>query len=927
MNKKIIFLLLFFLSAGLFFKLPSAFASTFTSTSVRLDHSTANAALSGTVCAQPSSADDGTENKVIITFPSNFTISANASNWTTDTNNLPSGANLWPSIGITATNVSGQSVTFSSADLTLNALYCFNFTGSSSTTGNTGNDKIGTVTTKNSSNTTIDSTTYAVSILASNQIGISATVPPTMTYLPISIESTTNGDNFPQNSTLNYKITYGSLATVAFPLTIQAQWSQGTIAGSPAPSVDIVDYAVGSASEGYDSTPAIVDTVNDTITWTIPSFPGNTLNKTVTFSLKTNNSYAGYSSVSFDVSARAISDSTITPDKTVTKKYLYNSSFEPTPTPTSAPTSNTTAANTGTVTGVTPTPTPTSTAKAPSFSAITVDSLSQSQAQIAIDTNSNSTFTIKYGTTPTSLAQNIISLTSLTENSITLPDLLPDTNYYFKVVAKDASGETTNSDTFVFKTAAISETPIIDQQSLLATSNNNILVNPANAGSPSGGQPTKNDSITIPKSSTLDIQFSLKKYIAVKSIQAIVESKVLGASTFFVQEAEASTNFANLVEISPGVYSGRLMSLPTPGAYTIYIRIIDYNGNIIKQKLADLTITPKLAVYNKTTKAGIENAKALLYLYNEGTRTYEVISPQLLPISNPLFSQVSGEYNIVLPYGKYRAEISAIGYKNQTIEFAIAPDGGYPTIYLTPNSNILSVVQYYWSTLSDALISSQIYFQQLAQSSRLFNLSTVVAVIFLLGTTILSISARTHIAIPYIPYFLYFKLILLFKKGKARIIFGEVIDEKTEIPISRANVFLSSPDGKRVLVALKTNKLGEFYYKNSKGLNYKISVIKEGYSAPEPWEFVNNKVKQIPTILKMEAQGKPHHSFLEIILLYAEDFLGMCVEFLIIFDLLVQTYFIFTFGIWKVAPFITITIINLILIITYLYKPRRIYTE
>jgi hypothetical protein len=313
----------------------------------------------------------------------------------------------------------------------------------------------------------------------------------------------------------------------------------------------------------------------------------------------------------------------------------------------------------------------------------------------------------------------------------------------------------------------------------------------------------------------------------------------------------------------------------------------------------------------------------LLYLYNEGTRTYEIISPQLLPISNPVFSQVSGEYDIVLPYGKYRADISAIGYKNQTIEFAIAQRGGYPTVYLIPSSSLMSITQYYLSTLSDALISSQMYFQQQAKSSRLFDLSTVGAVIFLISITILSISARTHISVIYLPYFLYFKLNLLFRRDKSRIIFGKVIDEKTETPISRANVYLSPPNGSHVLVSLLTNKLGEFYYDNSKGLDYKITVIKEGYSLPEPWDFVNDKVKQIPTVLKMEEKVKPHLPLLTILKLYTEDFLGMCMEALVLLGIIIQIYFVFTFGFIKVAPMILITLTNIMLIITFLYRPRE----
>src|ERR1035437_3765711 len=435
MNKKITFLLLFFLlSVGFLWKVPKTEASSFTNAYVRLSQQTANTLLSGTICAQPSAASAGTENVILINFPSDFSISNNINAWTTNVSRIPSGANPWPNISSHATAISGQAVTFSSTDLTTNALYCFNFSSSQSTTGDSGSDKTGILTTKNSSNATIDSTAYALAILDSNRVAVSATVPPDASYLPVSIESTTAGNNFPQNTTLNYKITYGLLTVGDFPLTIQAQWTQGTIADSPAPSADIVDYVIGSATSGYGGVSPVVDTVNNTITWTFDSFPGNTTNRTLNFQLRTNNYYTAGSNVSFDVSARAISEPTITPDQMVIQTCLYNVALEPTPTPTPTltptPAPNTTGASGGTKTGTTLTPTPSPTPKAPSFSAIVVGSLSQAQAQITVNTDSKSTFTVKYGTAQGLLSQNLTSLAPLTNNTIALPDLIPDTNYY-----------------------------------------------------------------------------------------------------------------------------------------------------------------------------------------------------------------------------------------------------------------------------------------------------------------------------------------------------------------------------------------------------------------------------------------------------------------------------------------------------------------
>jgi hypothetical protein len=934
MNKKITFLLLFFLSAGLFIKPPSAFATTFTSASVKLDHQTANAPLSGTICAQPSSAGHGTESKILIVFPSDFTISTNPSNWTTDINKLPSGATIWPTISSVATSVSGQTVTFSSSDLTADSLYCFNFTGNASTTGSTGDNKTGNIITRNSSNTIIDSTTYAVSILTNNQIGISATIPPYISDLPISIDSTTAGSNFPENTILDYQINYGSLTRGAFPLTIQAQWSQGTINGSPAPSVDILDYVIGSASNGYGSTPAVVDTVNRTITWTIDSFPGNTTNQTVTFELKTNDSYTGDKNVSFDVSARAISEPTVTPDQTVTQIYLYNASLAPTPTPTTAPLPTSTPApqaanaNTTTTTTVTPTTAPTEASPTPApapfaFSSVYIYSLSQSQAQIAVLTNKNSTSAVEYGISPSLLSQRVSSTTPLTETIITLPDLKSDTTYYFRTIATDSYGNSLKSDIFTFKTAVISETALIDQQSLIVTSNSNFLVNPeAQTGS---GTPQKN-AIVVPFSTNFEIQFSLSKQIPVKSIQAIVRSKnVLGDNTFSIPVAEASSNYVDLVETQPGIYTGRLKSLPKPGFYEVYVRIIDYNGNISEQKISNLTVTSRFMVYQKNTKTGIENAKVLLYLYNQKTRIYDLISPQTLPITNPAYALDDGTVELVLPPGKYKAEISAIGYRSTTKEFEITPVSiDYPTIYLQGQPfNVINFIQYLEKTFQDSISLNQQYLSDVSSSSRLFVLLESFGMLGFVLLSLLSFSAKTHVHFLYIPYFFAHKLRQFFHRNGSLIV-GKIIDKESEYPVSKAAVYLIDGKNNKLLAHLTTNKLGEFYFKKSNLAFLKISVIRKGFE-PSPFlEYSTQSLGQMPLTLAIEKDNAYKKSIFEAAGLSLENVFGAFMEFIMVFTVVLEFYFIAPLGILRVLPFLILSIFNVFLLILYLYKPRNL---
>jgi hypothetical protein len=149
-------------------------------TSVNLDRLKAATTTGGTVCAKPTTAS--TEASVQVTFPAGFTVNATAANWTTTTTNLPSGTSAWPGIG-TATAAVGQVVTFPSTDLTIGTTYCFNFNATTTLTNSVaGNDKLGTVATRDAALATIDSANYALSIVSDDQIVVNAIVPPSFSF-------------------------------------------------------------------------------------------------------------------------------------------------------------------------------------------------------------------------------------------------------------------------------------------------------------------------------------------------------------------------------------------------------------------------------------------------------------------------------------------------------------------------------------------------------------------------------------------------------------------------------------------------------------------------------------------------------------------------------------------------------------------------
>jgi hypothetical protein len=202
-----IFFLLGVIALPIFFS-ESAQAGNFQQVYVRLDRLKASTATGGTVCAKPQTA--GTEADVQVVFPSGFTVSSTASNWTVTTTNLPSGATAWVSIA-TATAASGQTVTFPSGDLVVGTLYCFNFSGTSTLTNTTaGNDKTGTITTRTSGPATIDSSGYALSLVSDDQIVVTATVPATFSF---SLSG--NTDTFSGNLSTTTTSTTGKTVTIA----------------------------------------------------------------------------------------------------------------------------------------------------------------------------------------------------------------------------------------------------------------------------------------------------------------------------------------------------------------------------------------------------------------------------------------------------------------------------------------------------------------------------------------------------------------------------------------------------------------------------------------------------------------------------------------------------------------------------------------
>ena len=156
---------------------------------LRLDRMKISEFTGGTVMLRTGSTGSETENDVQVTFPgtgtygaTSYGVNTTASNWIVNTSNLPAGCGAWPGIG-TATAVSGATVTFPSTNLSASTTYCFNFEINSNSTlrnpSGANPDLAGSIVTRTSTPTTIDTTNYATVSVSDDQVSVTATVPAT----------------------------------------------------------------------------------------------------------------------------------------------------------------------------------------------------------------------------------------------------------------------------------------------------------------------------------------------------------------------------------------------------------------------------------------------------------------------------------------------------------------------------------------------------------------------------------------------------------------------------------------------------------------------------------------------------------------------------------------------------------------------------
>ncbi len=766
-----------------------------------------------------------------------------------------------------------------------------------------------------------------------SDITINASVNPHPSDFQLSISSSpTSATTVNQFQNIVYTITYGSHVSYATPITITAFWDDGTIQGQSSPSVSIADYVIGSATNGYNNTPAVVDTVNKTITWTISSFPANTINQTVSFNLQTNDSYKGAQTVTFPTTARLTVSGTTVPDQSGTMTYQYNPAITPSPTPTPIPTVTPTPTQTSSPNPSTPlpqgsegqaeptvtlTPTPTEIPITPlTITNVSVETISPTNATIHVTTSVPSTMIIQYGTSPGLLHQTSGEVTGL-DQIITLANLEPNTRYYFRVIVKSGE-ETVTSEIFTFTTATTPATIQVDKTSLIVTSGSTLLYSVVvNADG------RLHETIVLPVNKPFQFTFSLAGNNDIKKVIAFVRNNnVLGVNTFDQQPPE---NNIKLFEIQPHVYQGLLTSSKIPGIYGLYIHVFDTKGNISEQQLFSIKVIRPLTILSQQTKKPIEHAQVTLYRLDIASRKFARITPQMFAIQNPSYSTLQGEVPFVLPQGKYQVVIDTFGYAEKKVAFTIGParDEDYPVTYLEKAGLSLETIRNsIGSIFGELSTATNTYAATIGNAKQFSLLICSLTVVLFVILSLLSLSFRFHTNIILLPWLLgYCAKRLLFKqKNKFH---GKVLDEDHSFPLGQAVITIIDADKNQIIYTMQTNPAGEFSFVPTDTAMYKIAIEKNGYEQHPFFAFSKESITSGMLLLpiKKEEQAISIGMYIS---QWLTELASLSLEIILITTFLLEILFGMYLGWIAIFPFLIISLFNFILLI--ITKHSRIST-
>ncbi len=889
--------------------------------SIRLSRQKANT-NPGQILVQFRTTENVVEDGIKLTVGQAWNISAVATDYTTSTTGLPSGTIALPGIA-TAQSVVGQTITFPADDLTVGITYGFYLTGgiASNPASGSGINYVWNLATLVAGTPSSDQD-IGVPVIANDQIVLTARVGAIAQDFSAIVSTTHTGIVSP-NNILSYTITYGSDYVDPTPLTLQFAWSLGTLEGGGTPTVPVFTYVDGSATQAYGATDPIIDTLNRTITWSMPSFPASTQNQTVTFQLQAAAIDTGTTLVNVPVSARIIAPVS-TPDSTITHQYQYTN-VTPTPTATPTPTVTPRPAQDDSQPTSTPAPTaplrqaqgdsqptPSPSVSMVTFRSITTTQISHDSLTLEILLSQAKPTELYYGTNPNDLSLQIISPTAKFLHSLEISRLLPATTYYFQVQTVDEVGKVIKSNIYQATTAQTNFELNAAQFITVVTSGGIVLFNQSDQ--------LDRFPLVIPQQTDYEVSLTFADDLPITQAKLLIRRQ----DEFSVGAIQSL--LVTLTETKPRTFNGKLLAgMPSDEQFVI-LQVEDSFGNLKQMSLFSLIVSAPLAVRSAETQQPIEHASLLLYRFDPNSKRYILLPAPTFLVTNPLYSLSAGQFSVVLPAGDYRAETTAYGYHSVTKDFTI---GGvnrslYPTIELSSSGwNIIEMIKYYYEAITFKLTNLAESFKEIRTSKVLFDTLSLLALSGLIGLAYLSFASRLNVSVRHLPKVISHRFWSLKNPHLLWSLQGVVVDQKHRA-VSRALITVVSHN-RQVITQFTSDVRGRFILRLSEPTML-LLVTAKGFIPFEQLVEETELTGFTQYIVTLNHSGEKIKLFHIIGGLFKVALEGFF-EMLLFLALLMEVVFIFHFGLMAVLPFMILTSVNLGMWLVHLYHEQTQITK
>ncbi len=660
----------------------------------------------------------------------------------------------------------------------------------------------------------------------SANLDIEARVPSRAEDILFDFKSSLTSQTVGAEQEITYTITYGSLLSYGTPMTIEAEWSLGTLPDSTLYSFNILSYVAGSATKDYwgESTPT-VDLVNRKIRWVVTRFPPNTIGKTLSFKLKTPGIYVTDKNVNLSVRARLV-------ERDTSKDWinLYH----------------------------TYSPTEFIRSELKGLHILTADirRITDSSFSIFLVTTEPTTAVLYYGLSPDNLDQTISDTTLSDQRLFTVDGLLPSTTYYFRILVENAKGiQRKTPEIFQVTTSSTSLLSLLDADRVVISSRGVLL-----SGTNGLGAGT---AVVVPEHVVLDIFLPFKTSIPKDVSLSFTARNVLGITT----DLDPITPGQNVrfLETQPGIFTGTIMTPSQSGEYDLTIEADGQLTGKNKDVITTVVVSRPVEVFDEKG-VGIEHALVYLERFDSIKNAFSYFPASTYGSENPGYTDQTGSFTVVLPQGDYMINVNAPGYDTYQSRFTFVPNqrAPYPLITLKKASfAVTSYIAYYVAILRDMVHLINWNLDRFAASYRFLDASILTGVIILTVLSVATNLQRVRMSAEGFLIFIEKWMLKLFRKKSAETLYIAFVEDNRGLPVHGAVVTLVNTKAKSKFMRTVTNSLGKFEFQLDPAAQYDMTVKKDRYtthrstvwaltllSAPTPIVLEHDSMLHIPKIIQ-----------------------------------------------------------------------------